>query len=63
MRAGRHKDIHEDNLKHQEEAGRIYLAMSKKEKNWYVVDCMQDGNLKSPEDISEEILNILKRII
>ncbi len=52
-------DIHEENLKHLEEANKIYLHLAKKEKNWYVVDCMKGGQMKTPLEIHQEILKIL----
>lgn len=58
---GRHPDLHEENLKHLEEANRIYLSLAKKEKNWYVVDCMKDGSMWTPADIHKEITRILEK--
>lgn len=52
------RDIHEENLRHLEEASKIYLQLSENE-NWHVVDCMQDGNMKSKEEIHQEIKGIL----
>lgn len=49
-------DLHEKNVRHLEEAQQIYLSLAKKENNWYVVDCMRDGVLRSPEDIHQEIM-------
>src|SRR3989344_5395434 len=37
-----HPDIHEDNLSHLQKANEIFLELSKKEKNWVVVDCMSN---------------------
>lgn len=57
----KHKaDIHEHDLKHLQEAAKIYLELSKSEPNWIVIDCMQDGQMRSPEDIHHEIVKILK---
>lgn len=56
----KHKpDIHEQNLKHLKEANKIYLDLSKKEKNWTVVNCMRDGKMRSKQDIHKDILKIL----
>ena len=57
--ASRLSDLHEENIKHLEEASKIYLSLAKKENNWYVVDCMSGGKMKSPEDIHQEIIVIL----
>lgn len=55
-----HPDIHEDNLKHLQKASQIFLELSKKENNWVVVNCMDNGQMKSEQTIHREILNILK---
>lgn len=54
------KDIHEHDLKHLEEAAKIYLELSKSKPNWVVVDCMKDGEMRSPEEIHQEIIGILQ---
>ncbi|MBI2019426.1 dTMP kinase [Candidatus Daviesbacteria bacterium] len=56
-------DIHEENLRHLEEAGRIYLYLAKNNPKWYVVDCMQDSNMRSIEEISKEVINICLKLI
>ncbi len=53
-------DIHEESLKHLEEANDIYLSLAEKEPNWYVVDCMKDGCMRTKEDIGEDIMRILQ---
>ncbi|MBI2338025.1 dTMP kinase [Candidatus Daviesbacteria bacterium] len=58
--AGKHTDIHEQNLKHLEEAHKIYLELAKSEDNWYVVDCANDGGMKTREKIQSEIRQILQ---
>ncbi len=54
-------DIHEDNLKHLEEAAKIYLELAKKESNWYVVDCMKNKEMKTRDDVHQEIMDILQK--
>ncbi len=54
-------DIHEENLKHLEEANKIYLHLAKKEKNWYVVDCMEGGRMKAREEIHRAIVCLLQK--
>ncbi len=60
--ASRLSDLHEESIKHLEEANKIYLELSKKETNWHVVDCMKEGEMKSPEEIQQELLSILEEI-
>lgn len=49
-------DLHENNLKHLEKAGKIYLELSQAEANWALIDCMQGGKMKSKEQIHQEIM-------
>lgn len=53
-----HPDLHEDNLKHLEEARKTFLKLAL-EDNWEVVECMADGVMRSPEDIQTEIIKIV----
>ncbi|MDO8576866.1 MAG: dTMP kinase [Candidatus Daviesbacteria bacterium] len=59
---GRSPDLHEENIKHLEEANKIYLELAKKEANWYVINCMKDDQMKSVEDIHQELLSILEKV-
>lgn len=56
-------DIHENNLKHLKEAGKIYLKLSQTEPNWYVVNCMEGTKMKSIQGINQEIVELLQRKI
>lgn len=58
--AGKHRDIHEQNLKHLEEASKTYLSLAKKANSWYVVDCANDGVMKTREEIHQEVRQILQ---
>ncbi len=52
-------DIHEENLAHLEAAGKIYLELSKSEDGWVLIECMENLNMKSKEEIQKKILEIL----
>lgn len=52
------QDIHEDNLKHLEEASKIYQKLARGN-DWKVIECMDGGNLRTPEDIHQEIVQTL----
>lgn len=52
---GRETDLHEDNLKHLEEAAKIYLELSKAEPNWRVIECMEDGRMKD-KDLTHKLI-------
>ncbi len=56
-------DLHEENLSHLEAANKIYLALSQKEKNWIVVNCMKNGRMRTPEDIHLEIVKNLQDML
>lgn len=53
-------DIHEKNLKHLEQASKIYLELAAKNGNWYVIDCMQDSHMRLPQDIHQEVMEKLQ---
>ncbi len=55
-------DLHEDNLKHLEEARKIFLELANSG-NWEVIDCMEDGVMKSPEEIQKDLLNKLSVLL
>lgn len=56
-----HPDLHEDSLKHLENANQIFLELSKKENNWVVINCMNDGGMRRAEDINKEINLLLEK--
>ncbi len=58
--SGKHHDIHEENLRHLEQANKIYLSLAKKENNWYVIDCMEGGRMKAREEIHQAIISHLQ---
>lgn len=58
-----HPDLHEDNLTHEERANKIFLDLANSNPNWYVVDCMDNGKMKTKDVIHEEIMKILAKHI
>lgn len=54
-------DLHEGNLRHLEEANRIYLELAKQESNWCVINCMENRQMRSPQDIHQELMRILEK--
>ena len=56
-----HPDLHEQNLKHLEEANKIYLELAKKENNWKLVDCMEGDRMRRPEEINRELVRIVEQ--
>ncbi|MDP3974176.1 MAG: dTMP kinase [Candidatus Daviesbacteria bacterium] len=55
------KDIHEENLVHEGKAAKIYLKLSQDEKNWEVINCMRDGNLRNKNDIFRELIKVISK--
>lgn len=67
---GGDKDIHEDNFSHLEKANKIYQELTQAdpdligaEENWEVIDCMKDKQMRTPQDISQEIVKIVESVI
>lgn len=58
--SGGQPDIHEDSLKHLEQAGKIYLELAQVEDNWLVVNCMEDDRMRPKEDIHKDLTAILE---
>lgn len=54
-------DMHEKSIEHESEASKIYLELSQAEENWVVLDCMENGEMRSKEDIHQEVMEILSR--
>lgn len=59
--AGAH-DIHEESLNHLQKANEIFLKLAQIEKNWVVINCMENGKMRSPEEIQSEISRIVSGI-
>jgi dTMP kinase len=60
--ASRLSDLHEESIKHLEEANKIYLKLAETEANWFVVDCIKNSNMESPEEIHKKLLPILEKV-
>ncbi len=59
---GKKRDIHEADLTHLREASEAFLYVAKKYK-WHVVNCTNNGELLSREEIHHAILAIIKKYI
>ena len=60
---GKHKDLHEQDIKHLEQAAKIYLELAKAETNWQLVNCMEGDKMASKENIHKQITAILSKLI
>lgn len=56
-------DIAETNLEHQKETDAAAKRIIEKLNNWKQVDCMDGENMRSREDIHEEVYAIVKEIL
>lgn len=56
------KDIHERDKDHLKDAYNAACDVAKKY-NWYEIKCVKDGEIRSIEDIHEEIYNEIKKHI
>lgn len=59
---GHKRDIHEADLNHLTDAASAYLYVAQKY-NWPTIQCAPDGNLRTPENINEELYELVKKII
>lgn len=58
-----HPDIHEKSLARLQTARNRYLKIARTEKNWVVVNCMEKGKMKSPEQIHQEIVKKINNML
>ncbi len=53
-------DIHEKDLKYQEEVHKVYDALAKKKGNWLKIDCTKNGEILPPLEIHRKVIEALK---
>ncbi len=58
---GEKRDQAERNIAHQDRTRTAYLKLAE-EKKWYVVECVENGALRTVEDIHEELFSIIKTV-
>lgn len=56
-------DLHEDSLKHLEQAAKIYSELSQAEENWQVVNCMENDKMQSRENIHKKLTALVDKLI
>lgn len=52
-------DIAEKDIKHRQEAEKMYLYLAKTQKNWVKIDCVKDGKILPIEEIHKKIIKIV----
>lgn len=58
--SGNQKDIHEININYRQKVEKMYLSLSKRYKNWIKVDCVENSNLLSPDQIHKKVVTVLQ---
>lgn len=53
-------DIHEKDMKYQEEVHKVYDGLAKKKGNWIKVDCTKNGGILPPMEIHKKVVEALK---
>lgn len=59
---GKKRDIHEADLQHLKDATEAYLYVAKKF-DWPIIECVPDGRLISPEEISNLLWNKVSNLL
>lgn len=57
------RDIHEKNVDYLKRVEAEYLKLAKKDSDWKLINCISNGKLRLPEDIAEEIKNLIQKSI
>jgi dTMP kinase len=58
---GGKRDQAESDLDHQRKSIAMYMKLAKKNKHWAVIECVEEGELLSKEQIHEKIIAVLKK--
>jgi dTMP kinase len=56
---GNKKDIHEKDIKYQEAVRQVYLEFARTQPDWAFIECTENNQMKSKEDIHQNILQVL----
>ncbi|MDP3954734.1 MAG: thymidylate kinase [bacterium] len=57
---GKKKDIHEADIDFMRRSEEQFLYLAEKEPHWVVVECVANGQILSPEEIHQKVIDILK---
>lgn len=53
-------DVAESNPSHQDDAERVADLLAEARPDWYVIECMKEGELRDKEDIHEELYQLVR---
>lgn len=59
---GKKRDLHEADLKHLQNAEKVYLEISKLFPNTKLVECVENGQLLTPEQVHNKVWVLVRRI-
>ncbi len=54
-------DIAEADTHHRMESEAMYITLSKKRKNWVLIECVEHGNMLSKDEIHKKVLAVLRQ--
>ncbi len=60
---GRARDQHESNEPYLRKVIDVYLRIARERPDWKVVTCVQDGKLRSREDIHQEVMSQIRLLL
>ena len=63
LNSDKKRDIHEDNIDYLIKSREAYLELLNKENNWLKVECTENNELLSIEEIHERIWKLVKEVI
>jgi dTMP kinase len=53
------KDIYEESTVLQETVEKLYLQLAVTRSNWKTIECVKEGMIRTPEEISQDVLDVL----
>jgi len=56
------RDLHEENYSYLADVADMYRSLAN-QSNWYDLKCLENGKLRTVEDISNEVLNMVKPLL
>jgi dTMP kinase len=60
---GKKRDLHEADLNHLKNAEKVYLEIAKLFPNTKLVECVKNGELLSPKEVSNKVWELVRRIV
>lgn len=60
---GKKRDLHEADLKHLKNAEKVYIEISKLFPNTKLVECVKNGELLNPKEVSNKVWELVRRIV